>query len=87
MPPCDTISFYLTACSKGGTGVDCPFRKGKQLVDTKPEGINKLCARCVRRCKQPTVILMLECPRFQQRPFKSEEFKFQQLDLFGEKKG
>lgn len=56
-------------------------------MDTKPEGINKLCARCVRRCKQPAVILMLECPRFQQRPFKSEEFKFQQLDLFGEKKG
>jgi hypothetical protein len=29
-------------------------------------------------------MLMLECPRFQPRPFKSETCKFQQLDLFGQ---
>ncbi|HEY5673083.1 MAG TPA: hypothetical protein VIR78_05220 [Malonomonas sp.] len=56
-------------------------------MDNKEQTINKLCARCVRKCKQPAAILMLECPRFQQRPFKSEELRFQQLDLFGEKKG
>jgi hypothetical protein len=27
---------------------------------------------------------MLECPRFVPRPFKSENLKFQQLDLFSE---
>jgi len=56
-------------------------------VENKAPVFNKLCVRCVRKCKQPVAILMLECPRFQQRPFKSEEFNFQQLDLFGEKKG
>ncbi len=44
--------------------------------------INKLCRRCIRQCKQPDSIVMLECPRFQPRPFKSEELKFQQMDLF-----
>ena len=44
--------------------------------------INKLCARCIRQCKQPASIVMLECPRFQPRPFKSEKLKFEQLDLF-----
>jgi hypothetical protein len=31
-------------------------------------------------------MLMLDCPRFQARPFKSEAHRFQQLDLFNEKK-
>lgn len=48
--------------------------------------INKLCKRCIRQCKQPAAMLMLECPRFQPRPFKSEQHKFDQLDLFGESK-
>lgn len=52
----------------------------------KIEEYNKLCVRCIRKCKQPVAMLMLECPRFQPRPFKSEEHKFQQLDLFVEKK-
>jgi hypothetical protein len=47
----------------------------------QPE-INKLCRRCIRQCKQPDSIVMLDCPRFQPRPFKSEELKFDQLDLF-----
>ncbi len=45
--------------------------------------INKLCQRCIRPCKQPASMVMLECPRFQPRPFKSEKLKFQQMDLFG----
>jgi len=44
--------------------------------------INKLCQRCIRQCKQPECIVMLECPRFEPRPFKSEKLKFKQLDLF-----
>jgi len=52
----------------------------KQL--TKEE-FNKLCIKCVRTCKQPVTMLMLDCPRFQPRPFKSEKYRFQQLDLFG----
>lgn len=47
------------------------------------EEINKLCSRCVRQCKQPAALVMLECPRFQPRPFKSEQHNFKQLDLFG----
>ncbi len=47
-----------------------------------PEQINKLCRRCIRLCKQPTTMLLLSCPRYQQRPFKVEELKFQQLELF-----
>jgi hypothetical protein len=50
-----------------------------QKIDTD---INKLCRRCIRQCKQPEVIVMLECPRFQARPFKSEKLRFEQLDLF-----
>jgi len=56
------------------------------MSEEKDEEINKLCLRCIRQCKQPAAILMLECPRFQARPFKSEKHRFQQLDLFGEKK-
>lgn len=43
---------------------------------------NKLCLRCLRQCKQPDTMIMLDCPRFQPRPFKSEVLKFEQLDLF-----
>ena len=44
---------------------------------------NKLCAKCLRHCKQDDAVLMLECPRFFARPFKSPEYSFDQLDLFG----
>ena len=56
------------------------------MSEKKTEEYNKLCIRCIRQCKQPAAMLMLECPRFQPRPFKSEKHKFQQLDLFGEPK-
>ena len=56
------------------------------MSEKNPEEINKLCVRCIRQCKQPVAVLMLECPRFQPRPFKSEKCKFQQLDLFGNPK-
>lgn len=50
------------------------------------EPSNKLCLRCVRSCKQTARILMLDCPRFQPRPFKSEVHRFRQMDLFNGKK-
>ena len=46
------------------------------------EEVNRLCQRCLRPCKQPCSIIMLECPRFQPRPFKIETLKFQQMELF-----
>lgn len=49
---------------------------------TKTE-INKLCGKCVRSCRQGESVLLLDCPRFLPRPFKSETLKFTQLDLFG----
>ncbi|MFO7765140.1 MAG: hypothetical protein R6V33_01765 [Pelovirga sp.] len=48
------------------------------------EQINSLCRRCIRFCKQPATMLLLSCPRYQQRPFKTEELKFQQLELFSD---
>lgn len=47
---------------------------------------NKLCQKCVRSCKQNAQVMMLDCPRFQPRPFKSDSHRYQQLDLFQEKK-
>jgi hypothetical protein len=52
------------------------------MATTHKEPINKLCSRCIRQCKQSESIIMLECPRFQPRPFKSEQLNFKQLDLF-----
>lgn len=46
--------------------------------------VNKLCRKCMRSCRQGEAVLLLDCPRFLPRPFKSEELKFTQLDLFGE---
>lgn len=43
---------------------------------------NQLCAKCLRHCRQPAHVLLLECPRFLKRPFKIVQPKFEQLDLF-----
>ena len=43
---------------------------------------NKLCARCLRHCKQDAAVVLLECPRFLVRPFKSPHYSFAQLELF-----
>lgn len=45
--------------------------------------VNRLCRKCMRSCRQGEAVLLLDCPRFLPRPFKSEELKFVQLDLFG----
>lgn len=47
------------------------------------EGYNVLCGRCVRHCKQAADNLLVDCPRYLPRPFKIEEHRFDQLDLFG----
>lgn len=46
---------------------------------------NALCRRCVRSCRQPAGVLLLDCPRFLSLPFKIAEPSFAQLDLFAEK--
>lgn len=48
------------------------------------EAYNPLCRRCLRNCRQPEHVLLLECPRFLPRPFKSPEYAFSQLNLFDE---
>lgn len=50
---------------------------------TTDEAVNKLCGKCIRNCRQGEGVLLLDCPRYLPRPFKSEELKFTQLDLFG----
>lgn len=45
---------------------------------------NPLCAKCLRSCKQPATIVLVECPRFFPMPFKVERHRFDQLRLFGE---
>ena len=44
---------------------------------------NPLCRKCVRLCRQPAGVLLLDCPRFQPLPFKIAEPFSGQLDLFG----
>ncbi len=44
---------------------------------------NRLCRRCVRTCRQSRDVLLIDCPRFLKRPFKIEEPRYKQLDLFG----
>ena len=50
----------------------------------QPACCNPLCSKCLRRCKQPAAVLLLECPRFLPMPFKVERHRFDQLDLFDE---
>jgi hypothetical protein len=51
------------------------------------ETCNRLCARCLRSCRQPAGTLLISCPRFLPRPFKIKNYRFDQLDLFGRKSG
>lgn len=44
--------------------------------------VNTLCHKCLRSCKQPAVILLLECPRYFPLPFKVDKHRFDQLSLF-----
>jgi len=44
--------------------------------------INRLCPKCLRHCKQGETALLLDCPRYLARPFKSPDYAFDQLDLF-----
>jgi hypothetical protein len=46
---------------------------------------NPLCAKCLRHCKQPATVLLVECPRFLPLPFKVERHRFDQLSLFDKK--
>lgn len=48
--------------------------------------LNPLCAKCLRSCKQPAAALLVECPRFFPLPFKVARHRFDQLDLFDDKK-
>ena len=47
--------------------------------------INPLCAKCLRSCRQPATVVLVECPRFRPLPFKVEKLRFDQLELFKEK--
>jgi hypothetical protein len=59
--------------------------KSSAETDSRP---NKLCRRCVRTCRQSDLIVLVDCPRFQPRPFKVKEPPGDQLELFrpGKKK-
>lgn len=54
------------------------------MTQPDPDNINRLCAKCLRPCKQPLTVLLLECPRYLTPPFKIEKNKYDQLGLFGE---
>jgi hypothetical protein len=49
----------------------------------EPKPCNKLCAKCLRHCKQPEEVLLVDCPRFLPFPFKVEKNRYEQIDLFG----
>jgi len=50
------------------------------------QNLNPLCIKCLRPCKQPAISLLVDCPRYYPLPFKVERHRFQQMDLFAEKK-
>ena len=43
---------------------------------------NSLCRRCLRSCRQPAAIRLIDCPRFLPFPFKVSKHRFDQLELF-----
>ena len=45
-------------------------------------GLNPLCTKCLRPCKQSATVVLVECPRFFPLPFKVERHRFDQLELF-----
>lgn len=49
----------------------------------KDKVCNKLCAKCLRHCKQPEAVLLVDCPRYLPFPFKVDKSRYEQLDLFG----
>jgi hypothetical protein len=50
------------------------------MVDRKD--INRLCAKCLRTCRQPAEVVLVDCPRYLPRPFKVAEYRYDQMDLF-----
>ncbi|TLM67362.1 MAG: hypothetical protein FDZ69_04520 [Deltaproteobacteria bacterium] len=57
------------------------------VKSSEPVSANALCAKCVRRCKQPATAVLVECPRFFPMPFRVERYRYDQLDLFGDDGG
>ena len=53
-------------------------------MSRKPESkpCNKLCAKCLRHCKQPEAVLLVDCPRYLPFPFKVEKNRYEQIDMF-----
>jgi hypothetical protein len=45
-------------------------------------GLNPLCTKCLRPCKQSASVVLVECPRFLPLPFKVARHRFDQLELF-----
>ena len=58
------------------------------MKDKEPSDkhFNQLCIKCLRPCKQPATCLLVECPRYYPLPFKVEQHRYTQLDLFDSKK-
>lgn len=56
------------------------------MKGTESAHLNQLCIKCLRSCKQPATALLVECPRFFPLPFKVARHRFDQLDLFDDKK-
>lgn len=52
-----------------------------------PSTLNPLCVKCLRPCKQPAAVVLVECPRFFPLPFKVEKHRFAQLELFTDERG
>ena len=53
-------------------------------MSSKPEPklYNKLCVKCLRHCKQPEAVLLIDCPRYLPFPFKVEKNRYEQMSLF-----
>lgn len=74
--------YFKYSLAQNGT---CPNRRSdlpKEKILLRYES-NSLCRRCVRACRQPPSVVLVDCPRFRPLPFKITRDRFDQLDLFG----
>lgn len=80
------MGYCLQDSCRAARIVSPAIRESRLTRKTPVETCNALCARCIHVCRQPAGTVLVCCPRFQPRPFKIKEYRFDQLDLFDPRK-
>jgi len=42
------------------------------MAKEEPKRYNRICEKCLRRCKQPVSVSLISCPNFEARPVQLE---------------